>query len=162
MSFAFSIRPFTPADAAAIALMRERSIRQIGARAYSAAQIEAWAARSRDAGALAVRMGDGRQAFIAVDGSDAPAGFIDLEDDGHIDMLYTAPEAAGQGIAGRMLAHVEALARQAGMGLLHTEASEVARPVFERHGFEVTHRRDFEIDGVPIHNYKMEKRLKAS
>ena len=162
MSFAFSIRPFTAADAAASALMRERSIRQIGARAYSAAQIEAWAARSRDAAALAVRMGDGLQAFIAVDGADAPAGLIDLEDDGHIDMLYTAPEAAGQGIAGRMLAHVEALARKAGIGLLHTEASEVARPVFERHGFEVTHRRDFDIDGVPIHNYKMEKRLKAS
>ena len=77
MSFAFSIRPFSPRDAAATALMRERSIRQIGARAYSAAQIEAWAARSRDADALAIRLGDGRRAFLAVDADDMPVGLID-------------------------------------------------------------------------------------
>lgn len=42
---------------------------------------------------------------------------------------------------------------------LHAEASETARPVFERAGFSVTARRDFEVAGVPIHNWAVEKSL---
>ncbi|MBB3032974.1 hypothetical protein [Alteriqipengyuania lutimaris] len=52
---------------------------------------------------------------------------------------------------------------------LYTEASELARPAFERAGYHgaferagyhVSHRRDFEVDGVAIHNFAMEKVLK--
>jgi putative acetyltransferase len=39
------------------------------------------------------------------------------------------------------------------------EASEPARRFFLKHGFSELHRRNFEIGGVPIHNYAMEKRL---
>ena len=40
-----------------------------------------------------------------------------------------------------------------------TEASEPARSFFARQGFTIRHRRDFELAGVPIHNYAMEKHL---
>jgi putative acetyltransferase len=42
---------------------------------------------------------------------------------------------------------------------LHTEASDLARPAFERVRYEVTHKREFAIDGMPIHNWAMEKVL---
>jgi hypothetical protein len=35
-----------------------------------------------------------------------------------------------------------------GNGLLFVEAGEAARRLFERRGFQLEHRRDFEIDGV--------------
>jgi putative acetyltransferase len=54
-------------------------------------------------------------------------------------------------------------ARRAGIGRLFTEASELARPVFERAGYALLHRRDFTIamgdEHIPIHNYAMEKAL---
>ncbi len=46
---------------------------------------------------------------------------------------------------------------------LHTQASELSRPVFARAGFALIARRDFalELGGehIPMHNYAMEKPL---
>jgi putative acetyltransferase len=42
---------------------------------------------------------------------------------------------------------------------IQVEASEGARPVFERKGFTLVTRRDFALRGVSIHNYRMEKAL---
>ena len=155
----FEIRVFEPSDATAVARMRDRSIRQIAPRGYGPAQIDAWAGRTRDVDGFCARMMDGRLALVAVDQASAPLGLIDLEADGHIDMLYSAPEAAGRGVAAALFERVEATALYNSYARLHTEASELARPFFLKQGFEVLERRDFEIDGVPIHNYKMEKRL---
>jgi putative acetyltransferase len=55
---------------------------------------------------------------------------------------------------------LERAAREHGIELLFTEASEPARRFFSRQGFDVIERREFEISGVPIHNFRMEKRLK--
>ena len=85
----------------------------------------------------------------------AVAGYIDLEPDGHIDHLYVHPDAAGRGVGASLIEAVVARARAAGIGRLHVEASETARSLFERLGFRVLHRRDFEVRGVAIHNYAM-------
>ena len=65
--------------------------------------------------------------------------------------------------AAALLVEAEAIARKLGVDMLYTEASELARSSFERAGYRVTHRRDFEIahegKAIPIHNYAMEKRL---
>jgi putative acetyltransferase len=37
----------------------------------------------------------------------------------------------------------------------------MAKPFFERRGFVVVRRNDFLLDGVPIHNYRMEKMLRS-
>lgn len=139
--------------------MRERSILELGRKAYRDEQVSVWASRSQDPEALARRLEDGRQAWIAVDEAGQPAGLIDLEADGHIDMLYVSPEAVGTGVAKALYDVVEQVARRHGIVRLHTEASELAKPFFERQGFGLLHRRDLELDGVPIHNFKMEKIL---
>jgi putative acetyltransferase len=60
-----------------------------------------------------------------------------------------------------LYAALEAAAAAQGIVRLYTEASEPARRFFERRGFVVDHRRDFELAGVPMHNYAMHKRLAA-
>lgn len=157
MSGDLSIRPYQPADAAALSGLYEASVRALGARGYSSAQIEAWASLAPSAEALEARMADGRSRLVAV--ADEIAGFIDVEPDGHIDLLYVAPSAAGSGVARLLLETAEALAPLSGAGRLYAEASETARPVFERLGFQVTARRDFDVAGVPIHNWAVEKTL---
>lgn len=85
--------------------------------------------------------------------------FIDLEADGSIDMLFCHPRAAGQGAAAALYARLEAAAQRQGMRLLYVEASEAARGFFERMGFALDRRREFERRGVKIHNYRMVKIL---
>ena len=69
------------------------------------------------------------------------------------------PRRPGRGIASRLYDAVEAAARQQGIKSLFTEASELARRLFERKGFAVVERQDLVIRGVAIHNYRMAKAL---
>ena len=154
-----NIRAYRPDDAARLLDIFRQAIRQIGSRHYSAAQVEAWAGARVTEEGLDRMYRDGRATFIAVNGDDEPIAFSDLEADGHVDMLYCDPAYAGRGIASGLLAAVETQAGLSGLTRLHSEASETARPVFERAGFSVLSRRDFEVEGVAIHNWKMEKQL---
>jgi N-acetylglutamate synthase-like GNAT family acetyltransferase len=54
---------------------------------------------------------------------------------------------------------VEAAAREQGIRSLFTEASELARRLFERKGFAVVERQDLVICGVAIHNYRIAEAL---
>jgi putative acetyltransferase len=62
-------------------------------------------------------------------------------------------------VASALYDALEARARERGVGRLYAEASEAARRFFLKKGFIVTARRAFAIDGVPIHNYAVEKAL---
>ncbi len=75
-------------------------------------------------------------------------------------MLYCHPDHTRKGLADRLLEQAETHARSEQIAMLFTEASELARPAFERAGYSVKERREFEIEGVAIHNYAMEKSLK--
>ena len=126
---------------------------------YTAAQVRAWAPEPRTAEWAHGQATDGRLVLVAADADDRPVAYIDLEPDGHIDRLFCAPEAAGQGIASRLYDAVEAAAREQGITSLFTEASEPARRLFARKGFTIVQRQDLVIRGVPIHNYRMTKVL---
>jgi putative acetyltransferase len=154
-----TIRSYEPRDAADVADVFYRSVREVAPSDYTAEQVAAWAPRPVDAGQEHRRSGDGRLVLVAADQQGHIAAFADLEPDGHIDRLYCAPEAAGQGIATRLYEAIEAAARTQGISRLYTEASELARRFFARKGFTVLERQDLVLRGVPIHNYRMAKDL---
>lgn len=153
------LRPFRESDAEAMAGVYERAVREIGARDYSAEQVAAWVGQGPRAERFRQMITDGRHGWVVVDDANRVVGFADLEADGHIDFLYVDPDVAGQGVATLMLDELERVARSTGITRLYVEASEPARRVFERRGYTVTTRRDFEIGGVAIHNYAMERLL---
>ncbi|MBO9501735.1 GNAT family N-acetyltransferase [Brevundimonas sp. A19_0] len=146
-------------DAEAMAGVYERAVRDIGARYYSAEQVVAWVGQGSRAERFRRKITDGRRGWVAVDQANRVTGFADLEADGHIDLVYVDPAVAGQGVATLMLDELENAARSTGITRLFVEASEPARRMFERRGYTVTARRDFEIGGVAIHNYAMERTL---
>lgn len=153
-----TIRPYRPDDARALSALYEASVRELGAKRYSTAQIHAWASLTPSAERLDAKMQDGRVRLVSEDESGLLA-FVDVEPDGHIDLLYAAPRAAGTGVADRLYLTAEQQAAKAGATRLYAEASELARPFFEKRGFVTTARRDFEVAGVPIHNFAVEKAL---
>ncbi|WP_299192443.1 GNAT family N-acetyltransferase [uncultured Erythrobacter sp.] len=156
---AYTIRPFREEDAPALAALTLAAIRAVGAHGYSPEQVEVWASRHPGPERFLERALSGHRIFVAADVEDQAVAYTLLEGDGHLDMLYCHPDHTRQGLADELLAHAEQDARSHEMTRLYTEASELARPAFERAGYSVTHRRDFEIEGVAIHNYAMEKPL---
>lgn len=155
----FHIRRYEARDAAAVRSIFIDAVTGIAPSGYSTAQVESWAAEAGSVADTHARCSDGRLVLIAADPADNPVAFTDLEDDGHIDMLFCTPGWAGRGVASALYRELETLARRQNMKHLHVEASEIARPFFARHGFILTRRNDFEIGGVAIHHYTMEKPL---
>ena len=154
-----TIRTFRDADAEAMSSLYRRTVKAIGSRDYNPAQVAVWARLAPTPDRLREYAADGRTTLVAVDDADAPLAFGDLEADGHIHFLYCAPEAAGTGVTAALYGELERRARDAGMARVYAEASEAARRFFLKQGFTVVARRDFEVEGVPIHNYDVEKRL---
>jgi putative acetyltransferase len=154
-----TIRAYEPRDAAGLADVFFRSVRQVALAEYTDDQVGAWAPEPRTAEWAHGEATDGRLVLVAADQDERPVAYIDLEPDGHIDRLFCAPEAAGRGIASRLYDAVGEAARERGITRLFTEASELARGVFERKGFAVVERQDLVIRGVAIHNYRMAKTL---
>jgi putative acetyltransferase len=150
------IRPYLPSDADATLDIFLRSIREVAAKDYSAAQISAWA-RVDDRAGWAIRRGS-RPAWIA-ESEAKPVGFTDLVADGYLDMMFVHPEYQGLGVASLLLAQVEQKARGFGLDCIRTEASITARPFFERRGFRVMKSQNVEKRGEILSNFLMEKSI---
>ena len=153
------VRPFRSSDAGSLAKIFFAAIHEIARHHYSEAQVNAWAPVVPVPQRLVERGNDGRVLLVAVDDSDEPIAYGDLEPDGHIDHLYCRPDAAGTGVTSVLYDHIEAAAADRGLTHLYVEASEPARRFFLKKGFAVVERRNFELAGVPIHNFAMEKHI---
>lgn len=156
-----TIRPFQDSNADALVEIYKRAVAELGPKAYSPEQIAVWANLLPSAQRFAEIMNDGRVALVAVDANDRVVAFTDVEADGHIGFLYALPDVAGKGVVKTLYEALEAKARAQDIGKLYSEASELAKSFLLKHGFSVVERRDFEVAGVPIHNYAVEKRLRT-
>jgi putative acetyltransferase len=154
-----TIRRYRDGDAARLCALFFRSVREIGPAKYDAAQVAAWAHDVPDANVWGARM-RGNETFVAVDDDGVPAGWIELEADGHVDMLYCAPEAAGRGVAAQLYAVAEALARERGLTHLTTHASRFAESFFRKHGWSVDERETVIQFGVAIQRARMSNSLR--
>ncbi len=155
----FYIREYQKGDAPHIAQLFYVSVRGLGPLRYTAEQVAVWAPEPIDPATVHAKTIDGRTTLVAVNASSEVIAYADLEDDGHIDHLYCHPDVSGTGVAEQLLDELLVRAIAARMPRLYTEASELAKGVFKRKGFELVCRRDFELRGVPIHNFAMERLL---
>src|SRR3954453_2796173 len=140
-----TLRDWLSDDSAAVAEVMYRSVHEAAAGPYSPQQRQAWMPARPDAEAIRERALDGRRTLVACDERGAVVGYIDLEPDGHIDHLFCAPEAVGRGVGAQLYDAVEALAVHQGIRRLFVEASEQARRLFEKKGFTVDERREWEL-----------------
>jgi putative acetyltransferase len=128
----------------------------IGCRAhYNELQLQAWISMAqqrrnwRD-------MVENDQVWVALcDGS--MVGFIVLQDQGYIDMLFVHPEIQGRGIARQLYATAEQFALRRGDGRLHVQASISAQPFFTKQGFAVINDQLVQVFDQQLRNFVMEK-----
>lgn len=150
-----AIRRYLSSDLDAVIAIYQSAIRGVSAGDYSPEQIAAWSQVDRDDWAPH-RLS--RPSWVAeIDG--VPAGFTDLEEDGHLDMMYVHARFQGRGVATALLRQVEATAHQAGLSRIFTEASITARPFFLLRGFELMAKQSVFCNGQWLTNFRMHKPL---
>jgi putative acetyltransferase len=157
MSANVIIRIRNESDAAVLAEIFRRSVREVASRDYHPAQIEAWVRVADEHAAWSERV-SARQVWVAESGGQV-VGFIQLDPPDHIDLTYVHPGHQRQGVATALLAAVEAAARVNGVKVLHVEASITSRPFFAVHGFEVVTPQYVTVGGQEFLNYRMTKHL---
>lgn len=155
-----SLRPFLPADAPLLAEIRLAAIEELTADDYDEAQRRAWASQADDQEALCERLKTGLSLVALIDSS--PVGFIALKDGEFIDQLYVHPAVARMGVASALVDAIEKLAAARGAAALLADASDTARPLFEKRGFVAERRNMIAIDGEWLANTRMKKTLSAN
>mgnify|MGYP000123811904 FL=1 len=154
-----TIRKYRIQDLSPVVRLFTDSVHELTAGAYDETQRYAWASRTPHLDTWRDRL-ESLETLVAEEGSDL-AGFISYEKDGHIDLVFTAPNYARRGIASALYHEAEQQLKDLGVKELKTEASVVARPFFERHGFEVVDEQRVTVRGAQFLRYLMRKKLDA-
>src|SRR3712207_3315505 len=94
------IRGYDAGDAPEIARLFYGTVRSVNRKDYSDEQVRAWAPSVPDPDEWHARMA-GRLTLVAEEGGEV-VGFAELEEDGHLDMLYVRKDAVGRGVGKRL------------------------------------------------------------
>ncbi len=159
MGDALSIRPYRSEDLAAVVAIFQRAVRETASRYYAPQEIDAWAPEPPDTAFWRDRLARGKVWVCEADG--AIAGFLRLEEDGYVDLVFVHPGFQRRGVASALLDHAAAWAAAHGIGWLFTEASRSARAFFEAKGFRVVRPRHGEKRGVALETFVMERPLEG-
>jgi putative acetyltransferase len=154
---ALRVRPYASVDLDALIALFQSSVRIVARRNYTLEQVFAWAPDAIDRDRWAVRLAASSTWVAAF--SERLAGFISLEPEGYLDMLYVDPGFQSRGVAGRLLHSLEASAKARGLARLFTEASITARSFLEHRGFQVVEVQTVVRRGQRLANYRMERQL---
>ncbi len=152
------VRPYKHGDAADTLAIFLAAVTETASADYTAEQIQAWAApeaRGLDRWGAAML---NRGSFVAIVGGQM-AGFSDVGGNGYVDMMFVAPTFLRRGVATKLLAHGENLARARNVRGLSADVSVTARPFFESQGFVVVTQQHPVKRGVTLTNFKMRKCL---
>lgn len=152
------IRLYRKADTEQLARIYREAALHTGAQTYSSAEIAVWAALADDVQGFGRQLAQGITLVAETDTGEA-AAFGQLEPADRIALLYTAPGFGRESYATGIYRLLEARAREAGVSVLRTEASRVARGFFEKQGFELVDRERVEHRGVTFERLRMSKRL---
>lgn len=147
-------------DAAPLASLFRGAILTLTAPHYDAGQRAAWAAAADDLDAFDARLARG--VTLVAEWAGEPVAFGQLFPCDHVEMLYVAPGWTRRGLAAALIARFEALAREAGASTLDTDASALARPVFERAGFSLVAEERVQRGSVSLPRFHLCKPLGAA
>ena len=154
---AVALRPYVPGDTKRCAEIFRASIEELAAEDYDADQREAWASRADDVAGFGAKLAHELTLLAVIDG--AVAGFASLKGADAIDMLFVDPEFARRGAGAALIEALTKLAQARAAKRLTVEASDAARPLFERHGFTAQKRNLVRIGDQWLANTTMTKAL---
>ncbi|WP_039020163.1 GNAT family N-acetyltransferase [Halocynthiibacter namhaensis] len=150
------LRPYRESDRRAGFDVYYDAVHNGAARAYTPAQRAAWAPLDGFRPETPDKMLD--MVAIVAENPDQPGrleGFFAMERNGHLDLAFVRSCWMGRGLAQNLYDQLYEWARGADLTRLHTEASHLARPFFERNGWQVDAPETITRDGVEIQRFRM-------
>lgn len=150
------LRAYEDGDHEAIAEIYSRAVHEIASKDYSDEQCQAWAPRIPAVDHWKSCC-ERKRPIVAVLDSHV-AGFLELDDDGHIDCAYVNPDYQRRRIMTQLVAHAVRICFEQELPRVYVEASICARPLFEKLGFRVVQDNPVEINGVGLQNFLMDLR----
>jgi putative acetyltransferase len=151
------IMEYTSDKAMEVIELYQGSVHEVGKQYYDAVQLEAWSPTPPDYNAW-INYLNLFKPYLLIS-NEKVLGFLGFESNGHVDRLYVHKDHQRQGIATKLYHHVEQVALSEGIEKLFTEASWLAKPFFEKMGFETLKKNDVCRDGILLNNFSMEKVL---
>ena len=153
------LRPYAPADCAAMAELFYNTVHTVNARDYTPEQLCAWATGEVDL-AEWDRSFQAHHTLVAVEG-ETIVGFGDMDSTGYFDRLYVHRDFQGRGVATSIAHALEGFAHGLGAQRVTVHASRTARPFFERRGYRMLYAQQVERRGVLLENFAMELALEG-
>lgn len=130
-----------------------RGVHEGAAPRYTRAQRRAWLPYRPDPDVWATRLA-GQDVFQAEEDG-TRTGFLTLTPEGYLDFAYVLPEVRGTGTADALLALLMNHAQVRGLRRLTTRASDMARPFFLRHGWDIIGPDPQIRDGLTLSSTRM-------
>jgi putative acetyltransferase len=152
------IRRFRDSDTAGLIALFKRSVLELGPKKYSVEAAREWAGGEKNVDGWRERMQQS-ETFVAEDENGELLGWIEFERDGHLDMLYCSPEAAGTGVAQQLYDVALKRAREMNIERFFAEASRFSEPFFLKNGWTIEFREALLRNGVEIPRARMAKNL---
>ena len=130
-----TIRPFETGDAAAVAGIIARCLREVNSRDYPPDIIDRMCAHFTPE--VVAGLAGRRQMFVATATDLAPGGVTGTisREGNRVHTMFVLPDAAGRGVGRLLLRHVEALAAADGHDVMETSASITAHGFYQRLGY---------------------------
>ena len=153
-----TLREVKPSDLEKLVALFKETVHTVNAKDYTPAQLDAWAASTRDHNDPRWRNMLSNIAFLA-EIDNVIVGFIDLTRDGYLDRLYVHKDYQRQGIASVLWRKIEEVAKELGLNKIEAEVSITAKPLAEAFGARVVKVQDKVISGVVLRNFVMEKSI---
>lgn len=148
------IKPYSEVHAKEITELFHQSVHAIDSSVYSEEQKEAWAPTPPNYEHWKKRLNI-KKPYLAFK-NEKLVGFIELELSGHIDCAYVHPDFQNQGVGAKLFNFIFEKAKQLKLSPLFVDASIVAKPFFEKRGFNVIQKNEVRRGRVILINYSME------
>lgn len=154
------LRPYKNSDLESVAHLFTASVHGLAIGHYDASQRAAWAPQPPDLSEWDERL-NGLHTIVAENDDNELAGFLSYAMNGYIGLLYVSPRYSRRGVASLLYREIESTLLFAGVEVLFTEASVMARPFFHRQGFLIAEEQIVSRRGVTFKRYAMRKSIKA-
>lgn len=153
------VRAYEEGDASFLAAIYFNTIHTVNANDYSLDQINAWAPKSSLEIEGWVNKWQKKVPPIVATLNHEIVGFVEFEENGHIDCFYCHHAYQGCGVGSALMKAVEEEARKKKIERIFAEVSITAKPFFEAKGFNILNEQSVSIRGVMLTNFVMEKKV---
>ncbi|MFL9845683.1 GNAT family N-acetyltransferase [Flavobacterium rhizosphaerae] len=151
------IRRYNADDLPDLVQLFRDTVHAINAKDYTPEQLNAWAPATIDAERWGQKLLAHYTLVAKING--VLCGFADIDDTGYFDHLFVHKNYQGKGIAGKLVAAIEAHALQNSYKRITVAVSITAKTFFLQKGYTIISPQQVPYNGQVFTNYFMDKKI---